>query len=240
MSEPTDRGNEEADDVIAAEYVLRLLPEDAHQRAEARIAVDGRFRARVAGWAEHFASLADTVAPVAPPAPVRRSLDRFATAEAARRPRPRPRPRGFGHALGWIAGGLVAAAASLVILSVALPRVEPPYGGPFYQTTLSGPGADLVVEALFDPRANLLSVERQTGEARADRVLQLWLIPEGAEAPVSLGVLPETRLSQTTLSPDLAAALPGGTLAISDEPPGGSPTGAPTGDVVATGRIGTI
>ena len=42
------------------------------------------------------------------------------------------------------------------------------------------------------------------------------------------------------LSPALSAlraALEGAVLAISDEPTGGSPTGAPTGDVLALGEI---
>jgi anti-sigma-K factor RskA len=58
-------------------------------------------------------------------------------------------------------------------------------------------------------------------------VLELWLIAQDG-VPVSLGLLAAG--GETVLVPpaDLAAQLPGATLAVSAEPPGGSPTGSPT------------
>jgi anti-sigma-K factor RskA len=70
------------------------------------------------------------------------------------------------------------------------------------------------------------------------RVLELWSVPPQG-APRSLGlisadgatVLPRGKLPDTLLK--------GGTdaLAVSVEPPGGSPTGAPTGPVVYAGKL---
>lgn len=60
----------------------------------------------------------------------------------------------------------------------------------------------------------------------------------GEDAPISLGVLGDEPL--TTVTPDAqAAALFGGgaALAISEEPVGGSPTGAPTGDILGVGTL---
>ena len=83
-------------------------------------------------------------------------------------------------------------------------------------------------------------MNRTAGAAVPGRVLELWLIA-GDNPPVSLGVLPEAASAEVQLTPDLVAALAAGTLpinlAISDEPPGGSTTGAPTGAVLAMGPV---
>ncbi len=63
----------------------------------------------------------------------------------------------------------------------------------------------------------------------------MWLIA-GDDAPVSLGVLPDGPV-RLAIAPDLRPRLAGATLAISDEPPGGSPTGQPSGAVLATGPL---
>jgi anti-sigma-K factor RskA len=69
-----------------------------------------------------------------------------------------------------------------------------------------------------------------------DRDLQLWTI-QGDQAPKSLGVLPirdgqaiVANIADTLVSADSV-------LAISIEPKNGSPTGAPTGAVLFTGKI---
>ncbi|PWG68431.1 hypothetical protein DF186_25135, partial [Enterococcus hirae] len=62
---------------------------------------------------------------------------------------------------------------------------------------------------------------------------ELWLIADGADAPVSLGVLDNAGTTRIRVPDDIAPGVRTGTIAISIEPPGGSPTGAPTGTVVA-------
>ena len=58
------------------------------------------------------------------------------------------------------------------------------------------------------------------------------------EKPVSLGVFPTDRPTTLHLSPAIVARLSNrALLAVSVEPPGGSPTGQPTGPVIAKGAI---
>ncbi|KKK92899.1 hypothetical protein LCGC14_2698290, partial [marine sediment metagenome] len=60
------------------------------------------------------------------------------------------------------------------------------------------------------------------------------------QAPVSLGVLPDSKTMRIPIPPlwrDQTAQM---TLAISDEPVGGSPTGAPTGDILAVGAMANL
>ena len=77
------------------------------------------------------------------------------------------------------------------------------------------------------------------GEARPGRALELWLI-EGQGAVVSLGLLPDAREGEMIIGTALRARMSGAVLAVSDEPAGGSPTGAPTGAVLATGAVSDV
>jgi len=70
----------------------------------------------------------------------------------------------------------------------------------------------------------------------AGKDLELWILPPGGTAPRSLGLLP-ARGRQVTLQAMPAA---GTALMVSLEPPGGSPTGAPTGPVVYAGKLGQM
>lgn len=69
------------------------------------------------------------------------------------------------------------------------------------------------------------------------RVLELWIIAPG-DRPRSLGLIEPGRPVHIhvppTLMPHFSTAA---TLAVSLEPPGGSPTGLPTGPVIANGKL---
>jgi anti-sigma-K factor RskA len=71
-------------------------------------------------------------------------------------------------------------------------------------------------------------------------VPELWLIPADG-VPRSLGVIGLGGTQRVTLAPTLLELVAdGAVLAVSLEPVGGSPTGAPTGPVIATGRLTAI
>lgn len=66
---------------------------------------------------------------------------------------------------------------------------------------------------------------------------ELWLIPPG-QKPIALGMIGSKGSTTVKLSPALLAQLSAkALLAVSVEPPGGSPTGQPTGPVIAKGII---
>jgi anti-sigma-K factor RskA len=65
------------------------------------------------------------------------------------------------------------------------------------------------------------------------RSFELWALPDNGDAPVSLGVLPDTGRAEHALSDRQRQALGRASkVAVSFEPAGGSPTGAPTGPVL--------
>lgn len=66
---------------------------------------------------------------------------------------------------------------------------------------------------------------------------ELWLLPAGGAAPVSLAVLGALDARAPIAARRRADLSPGARLAISVEPAGGSPTGTPTGPVIFVGEI---
>jgi anti-sigma-K factor RskA len=77
-----------------------------------------------------------------------------------------------------------------------------------------------------------LTITRVAGEVPdAAHTHELWIIV-GNDPPVSLGVIPA---SGETIS--LPGAAVGAVLAVTLEPPGGSPTGKPTGPIIAKGAL---
>jgi anti-sigma-K factor RskA len=88
---------------------------------------------------------------------------------------------------------------------------------------------------MVDEARNELIFTAASIDIAADKSAELWVIPEGQKAQ-SLGVIAagqERRmpLPAALTGPGQATAL----LAITIEPPGGSPTGQAQGPVVATG-----
>ncbi len=223
--------DEDADRIHAGEYALGLLPVDEAAQFEARMAREPELRALYAGWAEDLAGLTDGIPDVVPPATLKGRIDAdlFAASPSVRR------PFAGWRGLGWLVGGAAAAAvAVLLAVNGGLLTTEPELPG--YTASIAAEDGSLMLAASYDADGGLLYIERLAGTAPAGRALELWLIA-GGNAPVSLGVLPDSGTARLNVAEDLRAQINGGLLAITDEPPGGSPTGAPTGTVLASGTV---
>lgn len=224
--EPLSERDEDA--ALAAEYALGLLAPPEARAFEVRLAVDPAFRALYAIWAGDLAALTDDIAPVTPPKSIESALNAELFPEEK---------QGWLQSLGLfpaLLGGLLAALLVLYVSNLGILGPDPAIG-PRFAATIAAEDGSLVVLALFDPAAGTLQIDRQVGDARTSRVLELWLIAGGA-APVSLGVI--ARSAETiTVNFVIAAEFADAVLAITDEPPGGSPTGAPMGEILAVGSV---
>ena len=86
-------------------------------------------------------------------------------------------------------------------------------------------------------RARMVVVPATPVAFAQGRAPELWLIPAGGK-PISVGMIARDKPTTLALDPALLARLgPTAALAVSVEPLGGSPTGQPTGAVVAKGAI---
>lgn len=220
------------DDVtLAGEYALHLMDAPQRRAFEARLDAEFALRQLVVEWNEQLVPLAENFAEVRPPKAVKTRIDTVLF----------PAAQSQGWSFWRVLAGSAAAAVIAVAVLVTYPQDEAV--APFTPSLVAQIAAEdqsLVVLASFAPETGTLRVDRQAGAAPSGRVLELWLIAEGASAPVSLGVLPDDAVTDITLPEDLVAAIAGGTLAISEEPVGGSQTGAPTGAVLAVGAVTTI
>lgn len=216
----------EDDRALAAEYVLRLLAEDEARAAALRIQSDPDFAAEVRNWSERFAVLAEHVEPVAPSPSVERELmQRLFGSE-------RNEARWSVRVWQGLAG--LAVAASLV-LSVLFMRTSAPQDPALFVAELQG-ADNLRVVAVVNATAHEIRMTLAGVEPDAGRDLQLWGIPDGDD-PVPIGILPEDPTGVLLVPESLFGRAVGLTLAISNEPDGGSPTGAPTGEILATGQL---
>jgi anti-sigma-K factor RskA len=216
----------EEDRQLAAEYALGLLGREERAAFKARLAAEPELRAEYALWAEHFAAMTDTVEAASPPAHIYATLDEVLFGE------PRPERWSLRRWLGL--GALLGAAAVMLLvwLGPHLGLIRAPGFTPDMIARLAAENGALVVEAGYDADERMLEITRDQGAPRPGRSFELWLI-EGDNAPISLGVLPATQRGLIVVPEPLAAKMAGATLAISDEPEGGSPTGQATGPVLA-------
>ncbi len=90
-----------------------------------------------------------------------------------------------------------------------------------------------------DPgRAELRINALQSNVPPAGRDFELWMLPDDGTAPISLGLLPASGAVTRDLDAAKFAVLTAtSTLAVSLEPAGGSPTGAPTGPGLYTAAL---
>lgn len=236
----------QADDAsgVAAEHALRLLSANELRTALARETSDSQFAAEVARWRGRLAPLHDETNAVAPPAGLWSGIEAAITGSAAAN----DNVAGLRNRLNiWRSATAVmtAVAAGLAIVLVYQPHLAPPPRTPTAQRAPAAPMVAMLgdksamkVVASWDPAARQL-VLAVAGDLPADakHAHELWVIPPDGK-PRSLGTMGSGKQMHMRLAETLATLLQqGATIAISVEPPGGSPTGAPTGPVVASGSL---
>jgi len=228
-------------DQLAAEYALGVLAGDEEERARELECTDADFRDLVALWRGRLAPLMEEVSAVSAPlslwARIEQRLGKSANDNDASIRRRLTMWQG-------VAGAMTALAAVLAIVLVQQPRsvpapviVERPSTPPMV-AMLGDEVQKMKVVASWDPASRQL-VLAVAGDMPADpnHAHELWVIPAGG-TPRSLGVMPSDKQTHMRLADALARLLQqGATIAISIEPAGGSPTGQPTGPVVAAGSL---
>ena len=218
------------DEILAAELVLGLLDAENAAQARARMAREVAFARLVTDWQERLVRMTDEIGAKRPPRRVKQLIMQrvFPIREV-----PFARRVWVWQTVSFAALAMMAFIGWMALQS---PVQQQAPGGPVYATQLTGEAVALQVLAVLDPARGEVALNRVAGAAAEGRSLELWaIVPDSP--PVSLGVLPEAQTVRVALPAGLAARAGEITLAISDEPAGGSPTGAPTGDVLAASAV---
>jgi anti-sigma-K factor RskA len=220
----------EEDRMLAAEYALGVLQGAERDAFAKRIAEEPSLAEAVRHWDEDFVSIVDGIAPAAPPRRVEKKLEQrlFGTTEKS----------SLWASLNFWRGLAVASLVGVIALGTYNFRPTAP-GAPSLVAEVAGEAKAVRLVALYDQDKGELRVNRVEGTAATGRSFELWLIA-GTDSPVSLGVLPADATKTLLVPASLRGKFKDGILAISDEPTGGSTTGAPTGAVLATGKLTVI
>lgn len=224
MTDEGDIPEREDDDMLAAEHALGLLDGAEAEAVRRRAGSDPAFAARVAAWQARLAPLA-SLAPVPPPRQARAALLARLFPDAA--PVPFWRRLGLWQAL---TGGALAALLLVIVVPPAPDNLQP---GPLYSAEIASVEGDFRVVALVDKTRDEVVLTRTAGAAPPGRILQVWA--HGPDEPAqSVGLWPAGDIVRLPLPPEIAAVRGTLTLGVSEEPPGGSPTGSPSGRVFGT------
>jgi anti-sigma-K factor RskA len=89
----------------------------------------------------------------------------------------------------------------------------------------------------LDTQRRMLTVRRVSATAEAGRSYELWLISSRYSGPRSLGIVGKDEFTQRAVPVNYDVdTLKAASYAVSLEPAGGSPSGAPTGPILFTGK----
>jgi anti-sigma-K factor RskA len=215
-------------DMTAAELALGLLDGEERAAALRRVLADPAFAREVDDWRQRLAGLFDDYPDVAAPESVAARLAQF---DRPAQPVPPRRAR-------WSIAAMVTAIAAMLALFVILRPTS---------QIASSPHHLMVASLMMSDKSAAVPamVDMTTGEVRvggaamapAGKTAQLWMIG-GDGVPKPMGMLASTGPSRMMLPMEKRHALKAGImLAVSIEPLGGSPTGLPTGPVVASGKL---
>ena len=212
-------------DRLAAEYVLGTLTGGARRRFDALLPAHPALRRAVAGWETRLLPMALKAETVQPAQATWASIeDKLGWRAPASRPATSLRLR------FWQAFAALATVAA-VVLGTNTPRA--PTEAPMIVVLHAIKGSETIVAGLSPDHRQLSIQPLQKVALTSDQSLELWALKKDGP-PASLGVIASDKL--TALS---KKSLPADTkgLAVSLEPLGGSPTGAPTGPVLFVGDL---
>ncbi len=234
MTQETDR------DIIAGEYVLGLLDGAEKEVFETRVASDARLDAAVARWQARLAPIDVTAPLIEPSTGLWQRIESGLVQAPARSQAAAPQSALGARLLQWWEslwiwrGTALAGIAAALLLAFGLvgaldrARRQPVMVAVLLTETNL---AAAVVNTFADGRVELLPL--QDIAVPQGRALEIWTLWDRATGPRSVGLIDRARAVPLRLD-----NLPLGAdqlFEITVEPAAGSPTGRPTGPIVAKG-----
>ncbi len=234
MSTPDQsKGGRSRDEVLAGEYVLGVLSLEDRQKVERRMRSDRQFAAIVSRWEQNLSEFNEEYEAVAPAAAVFPKIEKRIFGEVALG------AHLWNSLMLWrsVAFASLFLAVGVLVFAITNEGGLRSSAGKQLTASLSGQNSPINLLANYDVANGRLKITPVAAGKSEEKSLELWLI-RGSDPAEALGVLPQTGDGEIVLPPELHAKLTeGAIIAVSVEPFGGSPTGKPTGDVVASGTI---
>lgn len=216
---------------LASEYALGTLSPRARRRIARIAARDPIVAAALREWEWRLAGLAEAVPPVTPSPKVWTGIrEQLGLVEGGRT----DQRASWWSSLAFWRGLSVTGALAALALGIALVSLRPEPAAPTIVVLAPPTGGPAIVATAIPGTRDLALKGVRPLDVPAGRTLELWALPDGAP-PRSLGLLPASGTIRLALPPGTLERVPA--LAVSLEPAGGSPTGAPTGPVLYTGRV---
>ena len=219
------------DDILAAEFAIGLLDPAEAAAVQNRARMDAPLSLRIAWWRDQLSPLADRGG-AEPPQHIWRGIERRLAAND-NAPRLVSRWRNTAIAATSLAAALVAyiglAPAPQPVVETKTVAAPAPM-----VAMLTGQGGTQIA-LIVDDQGHLRTTPASLEPGK--RYPELWVIPADGK-PRSLGTFDANGRSAHNVAPAMRQMMAEGmTFAVSLEPAGGSPTGLPTGPVVATGKL---
>ena len=232
-----DYGRPALADRLAAEYACGLLRGAARRRFESLLPAHPLLREAVRSWQDRLLPLTGVIDPQQPSAELWKRIEARLYGSSATASAPAGgwwRQLAFWRALSTATGIATLALALLialpgpvqppivVVLSAAAPGAVPGTVQPAsFVASISADGRAMVTKPL-------INVSLRPGKS-----LELWSLPPQG-APRSLGLIAADQATVVQRGEVLEGT---SAFAVSLEPAGGSPTGAPTGPVLYVGKL---
>ncbi len=240
----TNLGKSERD-ALAGEYVFGLLDEAQADQVEQRMTGDAALAEAVESWRRHMAEIDWQARPLPPdPALWARIMGNLGTqvapVQASRMRAPAAQPSAGSRLREWWSslfvwrGMAFAGALASLALAVGLNgAVQQARRQPVLVAVLmtDGNAAAAVVNTFADGRTELLPLQNFT--VPEGKALEIWTLWDRGVGPRSVGLIDRAR--STRLRLDQLPLGQGQLFEITLEPATGSPTGRPTGPILAKG-----
>lgn len=231
-------------DLLAAEYVLGTLEGADLDRAIALEASDPDFRRSVGEWQSRLQPLADAVPPETVPSALWQKIELRLGERAAAAAKPASpsflqrifAPEASSPVLSRRAALAFSVAAAAGGFGIArwLGGAEVPTQIAVLTTDAGAPSA--IVSVYASGFVELIPLQ---GIAVPDgRIIEVWTLQSRTQGPVSIGRMDKARRLRLDLR-QLQRPETGHLFELTLEPPGGSPTGKPTGPILMKGLVQT-
>jgi anti-sigma-K factor RskA len=229
------------DDLAAAEFALGTLSPGERAELAARRLREPEIDAGIRQWEERLQPLAEAAAPIEPPG------DAFARIEARIRgavaqlsvPLENAAMVSVRRSMARWRAAAIAASAIAAILAIGFALRETTRGPAApreYVAILQKDPASPAFEVTVNLDRQELTVRPVAAQAPPGKAYELWLINAKLGAPRSLGVIGDSSRPASLASYD-RALVEDATYAVTIEPPGGSPTGQPSGPPAFFGKL---